>query len=414
MLQKLNFEIGKSHRVVILRKTMDRIIMMALIIIFGVCTALGKSIDKDNSTCQTTNDKGPQKNMPCIFPFKHQGVVYEKCGCILPFNKTYEQECTGNTINPKAKYWCSTRVNAKSEHISGGGNYGYCSRSCMHNHIQKTPSISPSKRIVESKDDIGGLCRITNMKGPKKNTSCVLPFTFEGVTYEECGCLLPFNGTYQRECKNRRHPNATFWCSTKVDENGEHVTGDDNYGYCDRNCEKSSGSIKFTPQTLLKEQFVDSFRKTSLNNAVYFNNNVSHNKGTWLPKNSEGECGLETSTGYIVGGRNAKQGEFPYAAALGYMYLAKKDAKVLYICAGTLINRRYVVSAAHCFTSTPSDLSFVRVVLGLSDLSKLDDAVIQPSDQQPQVFSVSRSDVTVHENWLPEDITGNFRAYMSI
>ena len=32
--------------------------------------------------------------------------------------------------DPDDKYWCSTKVNEKLQHIGGGGHWAYCSQSC--------------------------------------------------------------------------------------------------------------------------------------------------------------------------------------------------------------------------------------------------------------------------------------------
>ena len=55
------------------------------------------------------------------------------------------------------------------------------------------------------------------MGGPSNGTTCVFPFTSSGMTYEAC--------TMASDVKP--------WCSTKVDENGVHVTGQGKWGYCD-------------------------------------------------------------------------------------------------------------------------------------------------------------------------------------
>ena len=40
--------------------------------------------------------------------------------------------------------------------------------------------------------------------------------------------------------------------------------------------------------------------------------------GTYLPVESGFGCGSRLSSGFILGGENAKKGEFPFIAALGY------------------------------------------------------------------------------------------------
>ena len=67
---------------------------------------------------------------------------------------------------------------------------------------------------------------------------------------------------------------------------------------------------------------------------------------TW--EDAENDCGKVATAGFIVGGTIAKKGSYPFIAALGVKNPRGGDKKVVYICGGSLINRRYVVTAAHC------------------------------------------------------------------
>ena len=40
--------------------------------------------------------------------------------------------------------------------------------------------------------------------------------------------------------------------------------------------------------------------------------------GTFLPLETNFMCGVRLATGFILGGQDAKRGEFPFIAALGY------------------------------------------------------------------------------------------------
>ena len=60
----------------------------------------------------------------------------------------------------------------------------------------------------------------TTSDSPEKNVQCKLPFKFDGVL--------------RKECITDTDPNGRYWCSTKVDENLEHIRR--HWGYCDQFC----------------------------------------------------------------------------------------------------------------------------------------------------------------------------------
>jgi len=62
--------------------------------------------------------------------------------------------------------------------------------------------------------------------GPSSNQPCIFPFTWRGKKYN--GCATNPDDSSQR------------WCSTKVDSNGNHITGQRNWGYCDSKCPKQN------------------------------------------------------------------------------------------------------------------------------------------------------------------------------
>lgn len=55
----------------------------------------------------------------------------------------------------------------------------------------------------------------------------------------------------------------------------------------------------------------------------------------------------------IIGGRSCEVGEFPHFAQLGYRI---EDRVVAFLCGGSLVSKRFVLTAAHCCkkTSTPT------------------------------------------------------------
>ena len=66
--------------------------------------------------------------------------------------------------------------------------------------------------------------------GPSSNVSCIFPFKFNGVTYNECA--LDSDG---------------YWCSTKVDSSGVHIGGQGNWGICSQGCPGVIGKLIENP-----------------------------------------------------------------------------------------------------------------------------------------------------------------------
>ncbi len=125
---------------------------------------------------------------------------------------------------------------------------------------------------------------------------------------------------------------------------------------------------------------------------MHTDNFTFQNLGTWKPDPEFGQCGTNPNTGKVIGGERAKLAEFPFMVLLGYLY---PSGRVYYTCGAALINRHYVLTAAHCVTG---EYEVHELVFGEHDLgSRFRDC--DDKGCLPPVQRRAPAEITVHDDW---------------
>jgi hypothetical protein len=145
----------------------------------------------------------------------------------------------------------------------------------------------------------------------------------------------------------------TFCPSNLISLSSSSFSQQGQWGYCDPNCvqlvettERPQTNPRVpevrVPEVRLPDVGVPDVGVPDVSTENYYD-------GTMLPTHDDqnnNTCGTELTFGSIVGGVEAKIGAYPFIAALGVKNTIKPGKlDIIYICGGSLINRRYVVTA---------------------------------------------------------------------
>ena len=387
------------------------------IVVFMTITLFQLVSLKSSDLCSITNDKGPQKNTPCALPFKLKGNIF--------------RECTTET-DPDGKFWCSTKTDKDGEHVGGGkGNWGYCREDCDFGNVNfeasqksRISDNTPKKTGVDqnafdfslSQEDL--LENLNNGNDDDQTTFSTIQSTQKPSTTKRVPRPPTINDPIDSLEQDPNgfsfsDPITTRPKSSSTTERTENTPKPNRVRKTRPPRRRTTTRRTTTVQTSSDDYYVDDYEFSE----DYYGDDYEDkplglqddsSDGTWLPTQGEDLCGVETSAGYIVGGSKAKGGEFPFMAALGRV---NKDKRLFFLCGGTLINRRYVLTAAHCHSINPkSKLQITTVVLGAADLSDLSNVDIPGG---PQIFDITPSDIVQHEDFEAAAPEGNIKRNLS-
>merc|ERR1712223_1383110 len=166
----------------------------------------------DCSTSQFSNCPEDTPDLPsctaesgasCVFPFRHEGITYNSCA----------------STELLSSAWCSTITHENGTRILGSESL--CPSTCPGATTATTTTTTiSSTSTTTAAADLRRTC--TTVSGPASGKPCVFPFTWQGKTFTSC--------TKEGDDQGK------LWCSTMVDQAGNHVAGQGQYGFCSQEC----------------------------------------------------------------------------------------------------------------------------------------------------------------------------------
>jgi len=259
--------------------------------------------------------------------------------CQIPF--IYKERkfygCTKLDADSPEEPWCSTKINPLTlEHVGGESAFGVCPKEICDSEeegLEKWNKVQ-AWEIEFEENSIGlrsGADDIFDYEQDPRDCDCQpwdnCKWTTDQVTEMT---QLPLNSfIWKKRLKFIRARICDFKKRT--------------FHCCDEGSPPTISELK-----RLKETSDDKSDKKP---------QISTRSGTWLPSSRNDECGTTVHKFEfglrIVGGEITQIGDFPYMALLGFSVKKKTKKKgivtrTFYKCGGSLINKHYVLTAAHC------------------------------------------------------------------
>ncbi|XP_055691133.1 uncharacterized protein LOC129794355 [Lutzomyia longipalpis] len=120
-----------------------------------------------------------------------------------------------------------------------------------------------------------------------------------------------------------------------------------------------------------------------------------------LPNPYEGKCGAQTTFNRLIGGEFAKIDEYTWMTRLKYKSPEKEPR---FLCGGSLINDRYVLTVAHCVRAG-RDWELYQVRIGEYNTST--DPDCEEDDCAPAVKDIAIEEQIIHPNYNLKTRTGD-------
>ena len=122
---------------------------------------------------------------------------------------------------------------------------------------------------------------------------------------------------------------------------------------------------------------------------------------SWTPDGDKDECGKAVVPSNIIGGEDAKLGELPYNALLGFTLSPPggKANSTYYLCGGSVLNKWYVLTAAHCLFEGGSLVKPSEISLGENEVGPDPDCGFQGCLEPVIKRKVDR--IISHEDYDP-------------
>jgi len=304
-------------------------------------------------------ERKTQSSKNCVFPF-----IYK--------NETYFG-CTAADSENRGGNWCSTQINSLTfEHVDGDNNYGIC----------------PEDTCDSQEEGLRKWEKWNSFQEQVAISAATKPGTAEAVK-ASCGCN-PW-----QECA---------WSKGMIDEmsllprkswvwnlrfkffKGRICNPKERLVYC---CYEDQSPPSENQMKLIKTE--------SSGPPAGISDKTS---GLWRPDPDNEECGVRVGSSNIVGGEITKNGDFPYMALIGYITRRKLKSGafksvIFYKCGGSLINKKYVLTAAHCVAASdgaPDEVAFGEHVVG-------EDPDCQDGKCFPKVIKRNISKIIYHEDY---------------